>query len=180
MDRSTALQDATSSLVPPRDADEVPCGAVDRKLTRPQLENASATWEAFLRAYNLGNRALIDEGSFAEIPMREYDVLRALAVAGAPLAQSELLEAVVLSQPALSRMLGRMECSGLIVRQRCGEDGRVSWFALTARGRQKQREIGRRHGTAVARLLNEALSEDEIAALQSMCTRIYQSARELL
>lgn len=149
-----------------------------KRFSREQLQNASAAWESFLRAYNRANRALIAEGSFAQLPMREYDVLRTLASASRPMTQSELLDAVVLSQPALSRMLGRMESAGLIRRERHCDDGRASLFSLTPEGRRAQRCVGLRHGVAVAELLYGALNEDEVRQLGELTSRLCRSEEE--
>ncbi len=142
------------------------------EFSREELAVASNTWEAFLRAYNRVNQDLIAEGSFTDVPMREYDVLYALAKATGPLTQSELLAAVVLSQPALSRMLGRLERQDLITRARHGADGRASLFSLTPRGRELQKTIGRRHGLAVARRLYQALDEGELRQLELFCSEL--------
>ena len=145
------------------------------KLSRNQLGAASSTWESFLRVYSRLNREFTADGSFEDLPMREYDILYALAKASNSLTQSELLDRVVLSQPALSRMLKRMEDQGLIERCRHEVDGRASLFSLTERGRDVQRTVGRAHGKAIAERLYAELTDDEVADLGTLCRKLLGS-----
>ena len=142
------------------------------KLSRNQLGAASNTWESFLRVYSRLNREFIADGSFGDLPMREYDILYALSKASDSLTQSELLDNVVLSQPALSRMLKRMEEQGLIERCRHGVDGRASLFSLTQSGREIQRVVGRAHGAAVAERLYSRLTAEEVDQLGTLCRKL--------
>ncbi len=131
-----------------------------------------------MRAYAVMTRSLQSDGSFTKVSMREYDILYALSKSKAPLTQSELLDAVVLSQPALSRMLKRLENADLICRSRHHSDGRAFVLELTDLGRQTQREIGRLHGKAVAQALYSGLDLEQVHALQELCERITESQRE--
>ncbi len=131
-----------------------------------------------MRAYAVMTRSLQSDGSFTKVSMREYDILYALSKSRAPLTQSELLDAVVLSQPALSRMLKRLEDSGLVCRFRHQSDGRAYVLELTDRGRETQREIGRLHGKAVAEALYRGLDREQVHALQVLCERITESQRK--
>ena len=145
------------------------------KLSRNQLGAASSTWESFLRVYSRLNREFTADGSFGDLPMREYDILYALAKASNSLTESELLDRVVLSQPALSRMLKRMEDQGLIERCRHEVDGRASLFSLTEPGRDVQRTVGRAHGKAIAERLYAELTDDEVADLGTLCRKLLGS-----
>ncbi|WP_164996647.1 MarR family winged helix-turn-helix transcriptional regulator [Actinomyces minihominis] len=148
------------------------------KLSRDQLQQASATWEALLRVFNSLNRQFSTDGSFDELPMREYDILYTLAKAGEPMTQSELLEGVVLSQPAVSRMLKRLECQGLLERRAHRGDGRAALFSLTELGREKQRKIGKLHGKAIARRLYENLDDSEAVELARLALKLLGSPKD--
>lgn len=148
-------------------------------MTEVQIRDAalaSDTWEAYIRTYSRLTRQFQADGSFDGISMREYDVLYSLSKSREPLTQSELMDAVVLSQPALSRLLTRLEQQGMICRSRHGSDGRASLFALTAEGAAVQRRVGRLHGKAVAAALEGALSAEEMKTLRTLCDRIYRAA----
>lgn len=148
------------------------------QIPRREVALASETWEAYIRTYSRLTRQFQADGSFDEVSMREYDILYALSKSRVPLTQSELMDAVVLSQPALSRLLTRLEQQGLICRSKHGSDGRASLLELTPEGRSVQRGIGRVHGKAVAASLAGPLSVEEMETLKELCDRIYGAACE--
>lgn len=139
---------------------------------------ASDTWESLLNVHNRLQRAFQADEVWSKISMREYDILYSLAKAGEPVTQSELLDAVLLSQPAVSRMLSRMESKGWLTRQRCVEDGRTWLIGLTESGTQMQRQVGRVHGRQIAKRLTSALSADQMESLKCLCDQIVESAGE--
>lgn len=144
-------------------------------MDKEQVALASDAWEAYMRAHGAMIRRFQSDGSFTPVSMREYDILYALSKSPSPLTQSELMDAVVLSQPAVSRMLRRLEEGGYICRSPHVSDGRASVLELTELGVKTQREIGRAHGKAVANALYGALDEQEVSALRELCERIIDS-----
>ncbi|MFI9650443.1 MarR family winged helix-turn-helix transcriptional regulator [Streptomyces sp. NPDC052040] len=87
----------------------------------------------------------------------DFEVLDILA-AEAP-AQGDLCRVhnivgrVHLSQSALSRLIGRLEKDGLVVRSVCEEDRRGVWVALTEKGRALHTEVLPLQREALARML---------------------------
>ena len=79
---------------------------------------------------------------------------------------------MLLSQPALSRLVDRLVGRGLIARQPDPADGRGVRLSLTEAGRVIQREVGRRHARSVARAMTATLSRDELAQLQTLCVKL--------
>lgn len=144
-------------------------------MDKEKVGEASDAWEAYMRAYGVMTRRFQSDGSFTTVSMREYDILYALSKSAGPLTQSELMDAVVLSQPAVSRMLRRLEAGGYICRSPHESDGRASVLALTELGADTQRKIGRAHGKAVATALYGALDDRDIRALRGLCERIIDS-----
>ena len=67
----------------------------------------------------------------------EYEVLERLRVDEPDRRMQELAEAVHLSQSALSRVVGRLEADGLVVRGMCAEDRRGIYACLTDEGRDR-------------------------------------------
>ncbi|MFF4961514.1 MarR family transcriptional regulator [Streptomyces sp. NPDC001222] len=61
---------------------------------------------------------------------------------------------VHLSQSALSRLLGRLEKEGLLVRSVCEEDRRGVWVALTEKGRALHTQVLPLQREALARTLD--------------------------
>jgi DNA-binding MarR family transcriptional regulator len=104
--------------------------------------------------------------------MREYDVLYTLSKCREPLRMSELHRHVLLSQPALSRLVDRLADRGLIGRCPDPADGRVVRLSLTEAGRDVQRRIGRRHARGVAQAVTAGLSHDEIRQLETICLKL--------
>src|SRR5205085_10935667 len=122
---------------------------------------ANDAWEALLSAHAVLMKRFAAQDVFQDISMREYDVLYTLSKCREPLRISELNRHVLLSQPALSRLVDRLAERGLIARQADPADGRGVRLALTGAGRELQRQVGRRHARGVARALTGALDRGE-------------------
>jgi DNA-binding MarR family transcriptional regulator len=130
---------------------------------------ANDAWEALLAAHAVLIREFAAEHIWQDASMREYDVLYALSKCDGPLRIGELSCHVLLSQPALSRMVERLAERGLIERKADPADGRRVLLSLTGAGRDLQREIGRRHARSVARALTAELSGAELGQLETIC-----------
>jgi DNA-binding MarR family transcriptional regulator len=84
----------------------------------------------------------------------------------------ELHRHVLLSQPALSRLVDRLVGRGLIQRWPDPADGHGVRLSLTGAGRDKQREVGRRHARSVARAATAELSPAELGELAALCWKL--------
>ena len=104
--------------------------------------------------------------------MREYDVLYTLSKRAAPISVSELNRHVLLSQPALSRLVDRLADRGLVQRRTDPADGRGVLLALTDAGRALQRQIGRLHARGVARAMTQELTPAELRQLEALCLKL--------
>jgi DNA-binding MarR family transcriptional regulator len=133
---------------------------------------ANDTWEALLSAHAALMKELAAADIWGEVSMREYDVLYALSKCGEPQRPGELNRHVLLSQPALSRLVDRLAERGLVERQPDPADGRGVRLSLTAAGRALQRRIGRQHARGVARAMTARLDHDELRALEAICGRL--------
>ncbi|HEU5157419.1 MAG TPA: MarR family transcriptional regulator [Streptosporangiaceae bacterium] len=143
---------------------------ISEKPSRTRLANDA--WEALLSTHARLMKQFAAEDIWRDLSMREYDVLYTLSKCGEPLRIGELHRHVLLSQPALSRMVDRLVERGFV--ERCADlaDGRGVRLSLTAAGRDKQREIGRRHARSVARALTAELSPDELRQLATICWKL--------
>ena len=141
---------------------------------QPSLANDA--WEALLTAHAAVMKQFAAEDTWTDVSMREYDVLYTLSKCPAPLRIGELHRHVLLSQPALSRMVDRLVERGFV--QRCPDpaDRRGTRLSLTAAGRDKQRQIGRGHARSVARAVTAGLTADELRQLATLCWKL---AREV-
>jgi DNA-binding MarR family transcriptional regulator len=126
---------------------------------------ANDAWEALLSAHARLMKQFAAEDSWQDLSMREYDVLYTLSKCPEPVRMGELHRHVLLSQPALSRMVDRLVDRGLIERSPDPADGRGVRLSLTDIGRDTQHQIGRRHARSVARALTAELSPDDLRHL---------------
>ena len=133
---------------------------------------ANDAWEALLSAHARLMKRFAAEDVWQDLSMREYDVLYTLSKCRQPLRIGELSRHVLLSQPALSRMVDRLVERGLVQRYSDPADGRGVRLSLTAAGRDMQRQIGRRHARSVAQALATALTADELRQLATICRKL--------
>jgi len=133
---------------------------------------ANDGWEALLTAHAVLMKQFAAEDIWTDVSMREYDVLYALSKSPGPVRLSELNRRVLLSQPALSRMVDRLARRGFLERQADPADGRGVRLALTDDGAALQRRVGRRHARSVARAMTAGLDPGELRELEAICARL--------
>jgi DNA-binding MarR family transcriptional regulator len=133
---------------------------------------ANDAWEALLSAHAVLMKQFAAEDVWADLSMREYDVLYTLSKCQDPINLSELNRHVLLSQPALSRLVDRLAERGLV--ERCADpaDGRGVRLSLTEAGRSLQRQVGRGHARGVARAMTAGLSPGELRQLETICLKL--------
>jgi DNA-binding MarR family transcriptional regulator len=137
---------------------------------------ANDAWEALLSVHARLIKQFAAEDIWQDLSMREYDVLYTLSKCGEPVRIGELHRHVLLSQPALSRMVDRLVERGLVERRADHADGRGVRLSLTGAGRDKQQQIGRRHARSVARALTAELNPDELRQLATICWQLARPA----
>ncbi|MEM1271355.1 MAG: MarR family transcriptional regulator, partial [Bacteroidota bacterium] len=69
------------------------------------------------------------------LTLQQFNVLRILRGADAPLPTMEVADRMVEPEPGITRLLGRLEAKGLVERSRCAEDGRRVLAGITEAGR---------------------------------------------
>jgi len=137
-----------------------------------QRSPANDAWEALLSAHATLIRRFAAEDIWEDVSMREYDVLYTLSKCPEPVRIGELNRHVLLSQPALSRMVDRLAERGLLERSADPADGRGVRLSLTDAGRARQRQIGRRHARSVARAMTAQASAADLRQLEAICRRL--------
>jgi len=133
---------------------------------------ANDAWEAMLTAHAVLMKQFAAEDIWENLSMREYDVLYTLSKCREPLRLGELHRHVLLSQPALSRLVDRLVTRGLVERQADLADGRGVRLSLTQAGRDWQRRIGGRHALDVTRAMTAALDAEELGQLERICRKL--------
>ena len=133
---------------------------------------ANESWEALFRAHTTLMKRFTAADVWQGLTMREYDVLYTLSKCPGPVRLSELNRNVLLSQPALSRMVDRLVERGMVARTSDPVDGRGVLLSLTELGRAEQRRVGGRHAVDVARAMTARLTDDELSQLEALCRRL--------
>jgi DNA-binding MarR family transcriptional regulator len=139
---------------------------------------ANQSWESLMTAHARIMKRYAAHDMWAEVSMREYDVLYTLSKSSTPLHLSELNQGVVLSQPALSRMVDRLVRRGLVTRVVDSDDRRSVRLSLTEAGADAQRVIGRAHGKDVVEAM-ESLDDEELQVLRALCLKLIQAQPEV-
>jgi DNA-binding MarR family transcriptional regulator len=93
----------------------------------------------------------------------QYEVLMTITQRG-PMRLADLAAAEGINPTMLSRIVAKLEASGLVARQQDAADGRVVHLAATEPGRELVAQI-RRERTDVLAVALDSLSDDERAAL---------------
>jgi DNA-binding MarR family transcriptional regulator len=136
------------------------------------MSRANDAWEALLSAHATLMKQFAEENIWEGASMREYDVLYTLSKCRNPINISELNRHVLLSQPALSRLVDRLAERGFVQRLPDPADGRGVRLALTEAGRAVQRRIGRQHARDVARAMTAGLNPGELEQLETICLKL--------
>jgi DNA-binding MarR family transcriptional regulator len=147
-----------------------------RPRARGRAGQANDAWESLLQAHAQVMRGFAAEDTWREVSMREYDVLYALSKCDVPQRIGELGRHVLLSQPALSRMVDRLEARGLVVRTQDPDDARSVRIGLTQAGLDAQRTVGRSHGLSVAAVMTAALTPAEMDQLTIITRKLQEAA----
>src|SRR5579859_3395751 len=135
-----------------------------------------AAWRALLVAYSrLVPAAEAELKAAGQVSLSWYDVLLELNYAPERrLRMSELSQRVVLSRTRVSRVVDELAAVGLAERQPDQADGRSSFAALTARGRDALRRAWPVYREAIRRRLGTRLTPEQCLDLARL---LEQAAR---
>jgi DNA-binding MarR family transcriptional regulator len=133
-----------------------------------------AAWRGMLRVHAALTRALDAELTERHgLPLTSYEVLLFLADApGGRMRMSELADSVLLSRSGLTRLVDRLERDGLLERERCEEDARGYFAAITDRGRALFDEARRTHLAGVRERFVDRLSRDDLRVLGELWEKV--------
>jgi DNA-binding MarR family transcriptional regulator len=131
-------------------------------------------WRAFVRVHQkLSARLMRDLQAHSKLSGADYEILVALTdTPGGRQRYQDLAEAVQWERSRLSHQIARMIKRGLIAREECPEDGRAAYVVLTSVGRKAIEAAAPQHVATVRRLVIDALSPDELVALDQISHRI--------
>ena len=137
-------------------------------------KQANDAWESLLTAHATLMRGFAERDVWNGASIREYDVLYTLSKCADGTRISDLQEHVLLSQPALSRLVDRLVDRGLVSRCEDPADARARRVSLTDAGRDLQRSIGKAHATDVAAAM-APLSPEELTTLRTLTAKLVGS-----
>jgi DNA-binding MarR family transcriptional regulator len=132
-----------------------------------------ATWLSFVRTHSrLWDQVEAQMRKDHGLTMARYDVLATLINAGGRLRLSDLASSILLSQSGVSKLLDRMERSGLVHRDPDPTDGRAAFAAITPAGRALAEEARREHHVLLQRMFGNALDHRDFDDLDRIMARL--------
>ena len=136
--------------------------------------HALEAWARLLRGHAATVRALNaellrDHG----LTINDYEALLLLAHAdGKRLRRADLVANLKLTASGVTRLLEGLEAAGLVDRDQCAADGRVTYAVLTEAGRAKLEECSPAHVAAIEELFGERFSREELQTLAELLGRL--------
>jgi DNA-binding MarR family transcriptional regulator len=142
--------------------------------TQEVSELTQTAWVRFLRAHaaltrELGARLEAEHG----LTMSDFDVL--IQLYHAPehsMRRIDIARQVLLTASGITRLLDGLERCGLVAKQSCESDARVSYAVLTEEGLRKITAARESHSADVEELFGSALSASEREHLAELLGRL--------
>ena len=132
-----------------------------------------AAWEALFRAQVAVMRRLGADFPQGGLSFNEYDVMFTLTRAvGRALRLRDLTQAVLLTQPSVSRLVDRLAARGLVEKLADETDARGTVIRLTDSGRDAFHVAAHVHGASIDRIVGDALSPAELEQLTRLTTKL--------
>ena len=135
-----------------------------------QLES----WITFLRSHSAITRELSAQLQQEHgLTLNDYEVLLHLSHAdGGMMRRVDLAQTVLLTASGITRLLEGLERAGLVCKETCASDARVSYAKLTDAGAEKLRLAAVTHLRGVDELFLGRYSGSELATLAELLSRL--------
>ena len=145
-----------------------------RSATAPETSPAIAAFVRLVRAEVAVTRQLSAQLSADHgLNLNAYEALLQLARApDARMRRVDLANSLVLTAGGVTRLLDGLERDGLVAREECSADRRVSYAVLTPAGRTKLREASKSHTRQIRELLGAHYDHDELTQLAALLDRL--------
>ncbi|QMU76184.1 MarR family transcriptional regulator [Streptacidiphilus sp. PB12-B1b] len=143
-------------------------------------DTEAQAWRSFLRMHTqlmarLGRELQTD----SDLSLADFDVLVQLTdIPGGRIRVLELARALRWEKSRMSHHLARMVKRELIVREECANDRRGSFVAITPAGRAAIRTAAPRHVRTVRRLVFDAITPEQVAALAGLSEEVLRQLEE--
>jgi DNA-binding MarR family transcriptional regulator len=131
------------------------------------------TWLDFIRTHSrLWDQVETQMRKDHGLTMARYDVLATLMNAGGHMGLSDLAASTVLTPSGISKLLDRMEHSGLVRREPDPVDARSAFAAITPRGRSLAKQARDAHHEFLKHIFGDKLDDRDLADLTRIMSRI--------
>ncbi len=143
------------------------------------IERWTPAWMGFIRTHaRLWDRVEAHMKRDTGLTMPRYDVLMQIDLAGGRLGLTELASTIILSPSGLSKLLDRMEATGLLLREPDPQDARSTYARITPAGRSLVRKARRSHHEWLQRNFADALDDRDVSDLVRIMDRISERAQQ--
>jgi DNA-binding MarR family transcriptional regulator len=131
-------------------------------------------WLRFLRAHAAITRELSSRlEAVHELTLSDFDVLVQLYYAdGQRMRRIDLARSVLLTASGITRLLDGLESCGLVAKDRCDSDARVTYAVLTKAGVKKIEEARESHNADIEELFGSRFSPQEREQLAELLGRL--------
>jgi DNA-binding MarR family transcriptional regulator len=141
-------------------------------LSRQQISEVPVldAWVKFMRAHAAITRELSTRLEARHgLTLNDYDVLVQLYFAeDNRLRRVDLARTVLLTASGITRLLDGLERAGLVEKERCASDARVTYAVLTKEGLAKFEEAYETHVRDIEELFGSRLSDEEVRAMSDL------------
>lgn len=142
-------------------------------LTEQASPPALEAWVALLRAHAASSRSL-SAGLLSEhgLSINDYEALLHLSNTPEGMRRVDLAEKLLLTASGVTRLLDGLERAGLVAKQACKTDARVTYAVLTSAGRERFEAAKCSHVQAIRALFEERLDEGQLRTLADLLGRL--------
>jgi len=107
------------------------------------------------------------------LTVNDFEVLRRLSLEpDGRMRRVDLAQVVSLTPSGITRLLEGLERAGLVAKDVCANDGRVTYACLTADGRETLLAAAESHLGALAAVFGERFSSEEVEVLADLLGRL--------
>jgi DNA-binding MarR family transcriptional regulator len=144
-------------------------------LSPQEVEDLTNTaWLRFLRAHAAITRELSSRlEALHELTLSDFDVLVQLYYAeGRRMRRIDIARSVLLTASGITRLLDGLESCGLVAKERCESDARVTYAVLTDAGVKKIEEARESHNADIEELFGSRFAPEEREQLTELLGRL--------
>ena len=155
--------------------------ATMRAQATSQPDSVLTSWVCLLRGHAAVRRSVTARLQAGHgLTVNDYEALVLLARAeDGHMRRVDLADALQLTPSGVTRLLDGLEQQGLVKKLGCPGDGRVTYAALTAKGRRKLEQAASAHTAAIRVLFEERYTQKELAVLAELLARLPGAGAEL-